>query len=308
VVSLVVFLPLARYWLENPAAFSARALSRVGTTEAPLPGPFWKVFLSNTWNALRMFNWNDGETGAHSVVYRPALDVVSGALFILGIALVLIRYLRRRHWLDLFLLLALPLLELPSILSLAFPNENPVLTRTGGALVPAFLLVAMALDGLLAGIASKMNRRLGMVLTWVVVLFLAGWSSSQNYDLVFRQYAHQFTASSWNSSEMGAVIQQYGQVYGTTDQVWIVAFPYWVDTRLPGIWAGIPNRDFAIWGKDFGTTLDVKGPKLFMIKPEDTQDLDALRQLYPAGVLSTFHSATNSEGKNFLILFVPSNE
>jgi 4-amino-4-deoxy-L-arabinose transferase-like glycosyltransferase len=308
VVSLVVFLPLARYWLENPAAFSARALSRVGTTEAPLPGPFWKVFLSNTWNALRMFNWNDGETGAHSVVYRPALDVVSGALFILGIALVLIRYLRRRHWLDLFLLLALPLLELPSILSLAFPNENPVLTRTGGALVPAFLLVAMALDGLLAGIASKMNRRLGMVLTWVVVLFLAGWSSSQNYDLVFRQYAHQFTASSWNSSEMGAVIQQYGQVYGTTDPVWIVAFPYWVDTRLPGIWAGIPNRDFAIWGKDFGTTLDVKGPKLFMIKPEDTQDLDALRQLYPAGVLSTFHSATNSEGKNFLILFVPSNE
>jgi hypothetical protein len=239
------------------------------------------------------------------VVFRPALDVVSGALFVLGIALVLIRYFRRRHWLDLFLLLALPLLELPSILSLAFPNENPVLTRTGGALVPAFLLVAIALDGLLAGIESSMNRRIGKVLTWVVVLFLAGWSCSQNYDLVFRQYANQFTAASWNSSEMGAVIKQYGQVYGTTDSVWIVAYPYWVDTRLPGIWAGIPNRDFAIWGKDIRTTLEVRSPKLFMIKPEDTQDLDALRKLYPPGVLSTFHSATNSEGKNFLILFVP---
>jgi hypothetical protein len=203
------------------------------------------------------------------------------------------------------MLLALPLLELPSILSLAFPNENPVLTRTGAAIVPVFLLVAMALDGLLAGIQSSMNRRLGKVLTWVVVLFLAGCSSFQNYDLVFRQYADQFTASSWNSSEMGAVIKQYGQAYGRTDSVWIVAFPYWVDTRLPGIWAGIPNRDFAIWGKDLSTTLQVPGPKLFMIKPEDTRDLAALRQLYPAGVLSTFRSATNSEGKNFLILFVP---
>jgi hypothetical protein len=308
VISFIVFLPLARYWLDNPDIFSARALSRLGTIESPLPGPAWRVFLSNTWNALRMFNWNDGETGAHSVVYRPALDVVSGALFILGIALVLIRYIRRRYWLDLFLLLALPLLELPSILSLAFPNENPVLTRTGAALVPTFLIVAMALDGLLAGIGSRMDRRLGMALTWVVVLFLAGWSTFQNYDLVFHQYADQFTASSWNSSEMGAVIKQFGQVYGTTDSVWIVAFPYWVDTRLPGIWAGIPNRDFAIWAQDLNTTLNVKGTKLFMIKPEDTQDLDALLRLYPQGVLSTFHSATETEGKNFLILFVPPSE
>ena len=307
-VSVIIFLPLARYWVDNPDVFSARAFSRLGTPDTPLPGPFWQVFLSNTWNALKMFNWNDGETWVSSVVYRPALDVVSGALFILGIALVLIRYFRRRHWLDLFLLLSLPLLELPSILSLAFPNENPVLSRAGAAFVPAFLIVAMALDGLLSGIKSRMNRRLGAALTGVVILFLAGCSIFQNYDLVFHQYADQYTLSAWNSSEMGVVIKQFGQVYGTTDSVWIVPFPYWVDTRLPGVWAGIPNRDFAIWPKDFNTTMDVKGPKLFMIKAEDTKDADALRQLYPQGVLSTFHSATNTEGKNFFILFVPANE
>jgi hypothetical protein len=107
---------------------------------------------------------------------------------------------------------------------------------------------------------------------------------------------------------MGEVIKQFGQVYGTTNSVWIVAFPYWVDTRLPGVWAGIPNRDFAIWPKDIGTTLDVKGAKLFMIKPEDKEDVNTLKKLYPQGTLSTFHSATNIEGMNFLIFFVPSNE
>ena len=308
VISLIVFLPLMRYWLENPQAFATRLFSRMGSADAPLPGPAWQVFLSNTWNALRMFNWSDGETGVSSVVNRPALDVVSGALFILGIALVLIRYIRKRHWLDLFLLIAIPLLELPSILSLAFPKENPILTYTGGALVPVFLIVAMALDGLLTGIGSRMKHGMGTALVWVVILFLVVCSCLQNYDLVFHQYADQYTASAWNSSEMGQIIKQFKQTYGTTDTVWIVAFPYWVDTRLPGVWAGIPGRDFAIWPQDFSKTLDVKGNKLFMINLDDTQDLDSLRQLYPLSALSTFHSATNSEAKNFLILFVPANE
>jgi hypothetical protein len=107
---------------------------------------------------------------------------------------------------------------------------------------------------------------------------------------------------------LGAVIKQFGQVYGTTDPVWIVAYPYWVDTRLPGDTIGIPNRDFAIWPQDFRKTLDVKGPKLFLIKVDDTKDAQVLEQLYPQNALSTFHSATNIKGMNFLVMFVPANE
>ena len=304
-ISFIVFLPLARYWLDNPVMFSLRAFSRMGVADAPLPGPAWQIFLSNTWNALRMFNWDNGQIWVHSVPYRPALDVVSGALFLIGIVLVLIRYIRRRHWQDLFLLLAVPLLQLPSILSLAFPTENPALNRAAGAAVPTFLIVALALDGLLAGIQSRMNRRLGTALTWVVILFLAGTASFQNFDLVFHQCATQYTAGAWNTSEMGAVIKQFGQTYGTTDSAWIVPYPYWVDTRLPGVWAGIPNRDFALWPQDFNTTLDVTGTKLIILNLQDTADTNALQLLYPQGVLSTFHSATKVDGKNFLIFFVP---
>jgi 4-amino-4-deoxy-L-arabinose transferase-like glycosyltransferase len=308
VISFIVFIPLARYWLNNPGDFTFRALSRLSTAERPLPGPALQILFSNLWNALRMYNWNNGEVWVHAIVYRPALDVVSGALFIIGVVLVFIRYIRQRNWIDLFLLLSVPLLELPSSLSLAFPNENPDLSRAGASLIPVFLIAAIALEGLLAGIRSKMSRGFGTVLTGFVILSLAGISIYQNYDLVFRSYADQYTQSAWNTSEMGEVIKQFRQAYGTTDSVWIVPFPYWVDTRLPGIWAGIPNRDFAIWPADFSTTLDVKGTKLFMIKVDDIPDADALIQMYPQGVLSTFHSATHIEGHDFLIFFVPASE
>ena len=317
--SLIVFLPLARYWFDNPDTFSYRAFSRLGSVATPLPSPWWQIFLSNTWNALRMFNWNNGEIWVHSIPDRPALDIVSGALFLIGIALMLIRYLRQRHWQDLFLVLAVPLLQLPSILSLAFPAENPALNRAAGAMVPAFLLVAVSLDGLLAGIGKSFESVLpswiekkpasiskaGSVLTLLVVMVLAGWSAYQNFDLVFYQYATQYTQGAWNSSEMGAVIKQFGQTYGTTDNAWIVPYPYWVDTRLAGVWAGIPNRDFAIWPKDINTTLSVQGPKLFIVNVGDTASMDQLLGIYPFGSWSRFISKTKMEGKDFMIFFVP---
>jgi hypothetical protein len=150
-----------------------------------------------------------------------------------------------------------------------------------------------------------MNRRSAAALSWVVVLFLGSMSLFQNYDLVFRQYARQFDAGAWNTSEMGAVVKQFGQTYGSTDNVWIVPYPYWVDTRLPGVWAGIPNRDFVLWPQDIASTQEVSGTKLIMLNTADEADVQTLEQLYPRGQLSTFHSATQLPGKDFLIFFIP---
>ncbi|MCK6538687.1 MAG: glycosyltransferase family 39 protein, partial [Anaerolineales bacterium] len=180
--ALVVFLPLLRYWVEHPTEFGFRAFSRLSGTEQALPGPAYEIFFSNVWNALKMFNFDDGEIWVHSVTHRPALDVVSAALFALGIVLVLIRYARERHWLDLFLLVSIPLLQLPSSLSLAFPGENPALNRAGAAYIPAFVIGAMALDGLLT---SLRGGRMRNVLMWGSAGLLLFVSASQNYDLVF---------------------------------------------------------------------------------------------------------------------------
>jgi hypothetical protein len=250
-----------------------------------------------------MLNWSDGEIWVHSVPFRPALDLVSAGFFVLGLILLFIRYLRERNWLDLFLILSIPFLMLPSILSLAFPAENPALNRTAGAFIPVFLVIALALEGLLEGIRSVMTGNRGRYLAWSVTGFLLLISISQNYDLVFNQYDQQFRNGAWNSSEMGQVIKQFEQTYGSTDNTWIIPYPYWVDTRLPGVWAGIPNRDFAVWPENLHETFSVPGVKLFIYNTEDTQDAGLLQNIYPQGTISRYASKTYNH--DFMIFFVP---
>ena len=145
-------MPLFRLTLDQLDLIAYRSLTRLGDLERPLPGPVWQIFLKNTWNALVMFFWDDGEVWVHSIPHRPAMDMVSAGIFFIGLMLLLFRYTRKRNWVDLFLLVMIPLLLLPSILSLAFPNENPNLNRTAGAYVPAFLILAVGSESLLSAI------------------------------------------------------------------------------------------------------------------------------------------------------------
>jgi dolichyl-phosphate-mannose-protein mannosyltransferase len=306
-ISLIVFLPLLRYWVDNPEAFGFRAMSRLSGVENPITRPIWQIFLSNVWNAFKMFNLDDGEIWVHSVTHRPALDSISAVLFIIGVVLVLVRYIRNRHWLDLFLLVSIPILLLPSILSLAYPGENPALNRAGGAYIPVFILGALALDGLITAIGFERNRAFVSLGFMGILLW---FSAAQNYDLVFHQYYDSFRGGSWNTSDMGKVVKEFQQNYGTTDTVWVVPFPYWVDTRLPAVWAGIPNRDMAMWRDDLTSTLTAPEPKLFMLKANvedpsgnDQESLDILKILYPDGQLRMFDS--DVPGHDFWIFFVP---
>ncbi|MCI0519127.1 MAG: glycosyltransferase family 39 protein [Chloroflexi bacterium] len=302
-VTLFAFLPLLRFSLENPDLFAFRSLSRLGSLEQPLPGPAWQIFLSNTWRALTMFAWDDGEIWVHSVTHRPALDVVSGALFYTGAALLALRYLRRRDWQDLTLLLAVPILLLPSILSLAFPAENPALNRMGGAIAPVFVIAAIALDGVVTRLRAALGGTAGKAAAWLVALALLVFSAYQNYDLVFRQYAETYRSAAWNTSEMGEVIRDYAASIGSADTAWVVAFPHWVDTRLVGVNAGYPTRDYAIALENLALTQAEGRAKLFLVKPDDVDALAALRSLYPAGILELYESQV--EGHHFYLFFVP---
>lgn len=303
-VALVAFLPLFRYMVANPEMFGYRAFTRIGTIEREFPAPAGLIFLSNLWKASVMFFWDNGSIWVHSVTGRPALDVVTAALFACGVVLLLFRYLRRRNWVDLFLLLSIPLLMLPSILSLAFPDENPSLNRSGGALVPVFVVAALAFEGLLSSLSRRLTSSWGRLLVTLFGFLLLSTSVSQNYDLVFRQYRQQFMAGAWNTSEIGAVIRGFATSIGDADTAYVVPTAHWVDTRLVGINAGYPRKDYALWPDQFDLTLEQPGAKLFVLKPENLDGLRALREIYPEGRVQ-YHLSPKHPGKDFLLYLVP---
>jgi hypothetical protein len=185
-------------------------------------------------------------------------------------------------------------------MSLAFPGENPALNRAGGAAISVILIAALALDGLISAFGTQRKR---MLIGWGLAALLLALSATQNHDLIFRQFHQQFREGSWNTSEMGAVLSDFRAAYGTDETVWIVPYPHWADTRLPPIWAGIPQRDIAVFRENLPNTLNFPAPKLFMYYTRDEETAALLRELYPQGVVRRFTSAVN-EGKDFMIYLV----
>jgi 4-amino-4-deoxy-L-arabinose transferase-like glycosyltransferase len=302
-ISFVVFIPLLRYMIENPQGVIFRSMSRLGTWEVQLPGPAWQIFLDNFRKSLTMFSWDDGNTWPISVPNIPVLDAISSALFHLGVVLLAIRYIRQKNWTDIFTLISIPLLMLPSILSLAFPAENPSLSRSAGAIIPVFLIIGLAMDGLLKLIESMSASAWNKGLAWLVGLALLVGACAQNYDLVFNQYRELFDASAWNTSEVGQVVRDFTQMEGTVKTEWLVAYPYWVDSRLVMINAGFPTQDDAIMPENLKNTQAEPGAKLFILNTQDNPSLETLRSLYPKGWVTEYQS--KYPNKNFLMFLVP---
>jgi len=148
------------------------------------------------------------------------------------------------------------------------------LSRAGGAFIPIVLIIAIALESLFSTLWQRFPRTSSRVLVVLFAGVLLLVSSVQNYDLVFRQYNQQYLNATWNSSQMGKIARDYIHSIGHPDTVWVVAVPHWVDTRLVGINAGYPLKDYALWADQLETTVEVDAPKLFIVKPEDQVALE----------------------------------
>ena len=300
--SFIIFLPLFRYFLGNPQLFNYRAMSRLTSVEHSVPGSGILVFLSNFWKAGIMFFYKNGQIWVHSIPNRPALDIVSAGFLFVGSIFFIKRYLTYRKWEDAALLIAIPVLMLPSTLSLAFPNENPSLNRTGGAIVPVFLIAAIGFYECMQGILNKNEGKLGRIAISLLLVVVLAFTLFQNYDLVFNQYADQFLANAWNTTEIGRVIAGFVAEGNSYENAFVIPYPHWVDTRLVGINAGFPWKDYAIDAEDLEQTLMVDGRKLFILKPEDSDSLALLEKLYPQGHEEIFYSKTAN--KNFIMYSV----
>jgi hypothetical protein len=301
-IALLASVPLLGVATAMPETVFHRMLTRLAEAERSYPGPVWQILLKNIWNGLLMFGWDNGEFWFTSIPHRPALDWVTAGLFHLGLVIVLVQFLRRRDWKFGFLLLSLPLLMLPSILALAFPQENPAPHRAGGAMVPVFTMAAIPLVSLVpwAGrLLGRGRRKLGSVMALLLLLVAA----SLNHDLLFRQFAEQIRRSMHNTRQIGEVIRGYATSVGDYDSAYVIPYPHWVDNRLVGITAGVPGKDYTFWREDLVTLQGQPGPHLFLFKPEDEETEEMLQALFPGGELRLV--AGQAPGRDFKMYFVP---
>jgi hypothetical protein len=296
----VPFLSVA-YDLQDQVFY--RTVTRVTGAERELAGEPLQILLSNMWHALRMFTWDFGEIWVLAVPFKPAVDWVTGALLHLGVVLLGVRYLRRKNWEDLFLLLSVPVLLLPSAMSLAFPGENPHPARAGGAMIPVYTIAAFTFLALLDWIKSTLEvewvRRIGYGVLGTLVLLLA----LSNSNRVMQQYAEHVNRGLWNTSEVGAAARGFAESVGSFEEVYVVGFPHWLDSRLVALNAGLPGEDFGIYPDQIVNLPDTDQPRLFLLHSQDEVSLDILRQLYPNGTLEPGNSRV--EGREFVLFWIP---
>ncbi len=300
---LVTFAPLLRYSLDFPTEFWYRALTRVTSAETPVQGNILAILANNLANLALAFNWRGDEVWPTNIRNDPTLDVVSGALFVLGIALAVYRLVRERAATYLYLLAAFVALVLPSALSFAFPHENPSLVRMGGAIPFAAILLALPValffralrQGLAHLRAGTAVSAVGIGLVLAPIMFL-------NYQWYFVDYDANYRRSAQNSTEVAAVIRDFADSVGDVQHAYFIGYPHWIDGRAIAINLGdIQWNNFTLDAKDFlvdnGTNL------LFVVHPEDAANQKLLQEHYPLGQTRTIHSRT--PGKDFLGFFVP---
>jgi hypothetical protein len=303
---LVILMPLLRYMSEHPGNFWYRIATRLTDVESPIKENPVQVFAGNLVNASLMFNWTGDEAWPNSIPDDPALDYVTGALFLLGAVYAIYRLARYREMAYAFVLIGIATMLLPSTLSIAFPNENPSVVRAGGAIPFVFILVALPLAWLTRALKQSLTnesiRRLLAGAAIGSIIIIGMWS---NYTRYFNDFDESYRRLSWNSSEVAAAIHSYAGVVDL-EHTWILLYPHWIDTRNVAI-----NLHAIGWeqtlpaGEQAREQLDDPASKLYVLNPGDVANLTKLREIFPAGQERRFSART--PGHDFLLYYVTGN-
>ena len=301
--TILLFLPLSRVIVDDPEAFWLRMVSRAQATEPRAIGDLLWVFLTNIRDALLMFNIRGDDVVVNTIPGSPVLGLISAALFILGLFYLLWRLIPHGDRRSLYVLLSLFVLLLPSILSLAYPQENPSVVRTGGAIPWVMLIVALPLSLILTRF-HDLPARSGKLVSALVIGVLVIMAIMVNYTWYFVNYDASIRRSLWNSTEMGSVLRDFIESGGDWNNAYHIPYPHWVDTRNIGINAGNLNwrntLSEDIWFRGHYRTDD---PLLFLLFPSDVKSLRRLMWLFPRGQTEIVDSPW--EGKDFIIYRVP---
>jgi uncharacterized SAM-binding protein YcdF (DUF218 family) len=294
---LIIALPLIATISNNAEVYFAPILSRMSSFEVPLVGNPLVIFLKNFLAAIALVNWSNNSTWVDGIAKRPALDCISAVLFLLGLVWLSTRWKKEKRWDWLTIPLLWILLLIPSVMSLAFPLENPSLSRAYGAAVPVFMLSGVGLVVFVKQIQNSARARI------IIASLIALLAVFLNYRLLHGSYIDQYRLNAWNTREMSATIMKFEADYGEDAQAWVVSHPHWVDERAVAILSGKDSESLRLDIQSVNTLSEHDGSQLFILNIEAVETLDRLKVLYPNGVESIAQSTI--KGKDFRIYLVP---
>ena len=302
-MAAIVFLPLARYWHDRPQVFWYRSATRIEGDYGVTAHDVGMTLINNTLRALGMFNVVGDEVWTNTLPNKPTLDQVGGAFLLLGVMAALYRLFKRRDWPLLMAILCGIVLLAPSILSVAFPKENPSAVRTAGAIPVVAVMVGLGFY-----VVTQAAKRFGG--KWLAVPLLAvllAMTMVINYQRYFRDYFHSYQLSSQNSSEMAEAMRGFIVTGGDLKHIVIRAWPYWVDTRaLALLMNDISWQDTNVVidkVNDLARLRDDPAPQMYLLHLDDQQGLAVLRTTFPQGYPTRYRSLV--PGHDFVLFHVP---
>ncbi len=311
-IAVIVFVPLARYWHDRPQMFWQRSTTRIEGDYGIKAQDIGMTLLNNTLRALGMFNVVGDDVWANTLPDKPTLDQVGGVLLLFGVMTSLYRLFskspgQQRDWPLLTAILCGMVLLLPSILSVAFPNENPSVVRTAGAIPVVSVLVGLALHTITRAASALGGIRWGKWLAVSLLVVLLGMTTIINYQRYFRDYLYSYQLSSENSTEMAEAMRGFIATGGDLKHIVIRAYPHWVDTRALALlmndiaWQ---NTNVVIDKVNDLTRLrNDPAPQMYLLYPEDQEGLGVLKSAFPQGYVTRYQSRI--PGHDFLLFHVP---
>ncbi|MBI5876340.1 MAG: hypothetical protein HZB53_01715 [Chloroflexi bacterium] len=180
VVSLVVFLPLGIYFLQNPDAFVGHPTVVAITDQRVAGGSVLGALASNALAVAGMFFVRGDAAWIHNLAGRPVFDAAAAVFFVLGLVEWVVR-LRAKQPAAILLAIWLPVMLVPTLLSDGAPNFSRAIGTlpalfvlpAWGALQAFYLLrhlsrrlLPLRAAGRLAGAACALALLLGTVATY----------------------------------------------------------------------------------------------------------------------------------------------
>jgi hypothetical protein len=300
ILAFLVMLPLVRYGVDRPDQLLYRAATRLTGAEQAIPGSPARILAGNLKNVLLMFNYTRDRVWVANLPDRPAMDVVLGGLLVAGAAACLAQSWRSRNPWPALTLLAGLLMLVPSALSIAFPDENPSVVRTGGAL-PALMIVCAAGPALLLEQLRALGRPRLYAGALAGVAALALLVTGLNQQRVFVDYPAQYCPQAQNASDIARELLAWEARGNERSAAWIVGYPHWVDSRAVGVWIGEITFPNTVMGPTQAGAVEFGGrPGWFALNRDDLPTLQALYERYPGGQ-ERLVEGSQCEGRTFVI-------